>query len=150
MRARAGRARRGRTELGNNQSRSVETPHVHHWDSLMAFEETTRSCSRQICLSSPRSNPPSCMTIEQRDASVIPNLGLFASEKPVLSAVERLEMLTPTWVHPMHGGSRPSAVLSTYTQALRSEPFAIEGKLFGRCCLATRSAERLQRIHTCR
>ena len=30
-------------ELGKHQLRFLETPHVHHWDSLMAFEETTRS-----------------------------------------------------------------------------------------------------------
>jgi hypothetical protein len=32
----------------------------------------------------------------------------------------------------MHGGSLPSALVSNYVQALRIEPFAFEGKLFGR------------------
>jgi flavorubredoxin len=30
-------------ELGSKRLRFLETPHVHHWDSMMVFEETTRS-----------------------------------------------------------------------------------------------------------
>ncbi len=30
-------------DLGKHRLRFLETPHVHHWDSMMIFEETTRS-----------------------------------------------------------------------------------------------------------
>ena len=30
-------------DLGEHRLRVFETPHVHHWDSLMVFEETTRN-----------------------------------------------------------------------------------------------------------
>src|SRR5215210_2380950 len=30
-------------DLGRHKLRFLETPHVHHWDSMMIFEETTRS-----------------------------------------------------------------------------------------------------------
>ena len=46
--------------------------------------------------------------------------------------VDRLEPLAPAWAHPMHGGSVPAAVLPNYTAALREEPFAFDGRLFGR------------------
>ncbi len=36
------------------------------------------------------------------------------------------------WVHPMHGGSLPGEMLPDYIHALRSEPFAFDGKVFGR------------------
>jgi flavorubredoxin len=32
-------------KIGKRQFRFVMTPHVHHWDSMMIFEETTRSLS---------------------------------------------------------------------------------------------------------
>jgi len=34
----------------------------------------------------------------------------------------------------MHGGSLPRETAPGYVRALRSEPFAYEGKLFGRAC----------------
>jgi hypothetical protein len=58
--------------------------------------------------------------------------GLFAAEEPVRRVVSRLERLDPDWIHPMHGGSLPREVLPGYIAALRNEPFAFEGRLFGR------------------
>ena len=40
-------------ELGRHTLRFLETPHVHHWDSMMVFEETTGACSRRTCTCSP-------------------------------------------------------------------------------------------------
>ena len=31
------------TDLGRHKLRFLETPHVHHWDSMMLFDETTKS-----------------------------------------------------------------------------------------------------------
>jgi flavorubredoxin len=30
-------------DLGRHKLRFLETPHVHHWDSMMVFDETSRS-----------------------------------------------------------------------------------------------------------
>jgi len=30
-------------KIGKKQFKFIMTPHVHHWDSMMIFEETTRS-----------------------------------------------------------------------------------------------------------
>ena len=48
------------------------------------------------------------------------------------TAVDRIEELNPRWIHPMHGGSVPRDSTHYYFRALRDEPFAFEGKLFGR------------------
>ena len=58
--------------------------------------------------------------------------GIFAAREPVLKVVNRLEELEPHWIHPMHGGSLPQAVMPAYTHALRSQAFAFAGKVFGR------------------
>ena len=40
-------------------------------------------------------------------------LGIFAAEEPVRRIVNRIEKLTPEWIHPMHGGSLPKEVVPT-------------------------------------
>ena len=40
-------------DLGRHKLRFLETPHVHHWDSMMLFDETTKSVFPQIPSSSP-------------------------------------------------------------------------------------------------
>jgi len=59
-------------------------------------------------------------------------VGIFGGDRPVLQAVDRIERLAPAWVHPMHGGSLPAAVLPAYIHALRTLPFAYDGRVFGR------------------
>jgi hypothetical protein len=61
--------------------------------------------------------------------------GIFAATEPVLRVVDRIEKLDARWIHPMHGGSLPKEAVPGYTDALRSEEFAFEGKLFGRVIL---------------
>ena len=46
--------------------------------------------------------------------------------------VNSIEKLDPQWVHRMDGRSLPTEVLLNYTSALVTEPFAREGRLFGR------------------
>jgi hypothetical protein len=59
-------------------------------------------------------------------------VGIFASEKPVRQALDRIERLTPQWIHPMHGGSMAKETAAHYVRALRSREFAYDGRLFGR------------------
>ena len=123
-------------DLGEHRLRLLETPHVHHWDSMMVFEEKTRSLF------------PADLYVQSGDqpAIVRENLGkemcqlyrewgIFAAEEPVLGVVDRIELLDAQWINPMHGGSLPKEAVPSYTQALRSEAFAFEGKLFGRAIL---------------
>ena len=116
-------------DLGKHRLRFLETPHVHHWDSMMAFDETTRSLFPSDLFIQPGEQP----------SIVRENLGKdmcqwyrAAGEKPVLRVVDHLATLDLQWVHPMHGGSLPSEVLPGYADALRTEPFVFDGRIFGR------------------
>ena len=62
--------------------------------------------------------------------------GIFAHERPVLEVVDRLEALERQWMHAMHGGSLTRDAIPYYTQALREQPFAYDGRLFGRDVVA--------------
>src|SRR5215216_7563297 len=44
-------------------------------------------------------------------------MGRFAAEEPVRRVVNRIEKLTPEWIHPMHGGSLPKEAVPSYTEA---------------------------------
>jgi len=45
-------------ELGRHTLRFLETPHVHHWDSMMVFEETTQSLFPADLFLQPGDQPP--------------------------------------------------------------------------------------------
>jgi flavorubredoxin len=122
-----------RIELGRHTLSFLETPHVHHWDSMMVVEESTRSLF------------PSDLFIQPGDQPQVVNedltgdmcgfyraLGIFAHEEPVRRVVDRIEEIAPQWVHAMHGGTLTGEILPRYIRALREERFAFEGKVLGR------------------
>jgi flavorubredoxin len=120
-------------ELGRHRLRFIETPHVHHWDSVMAFEETTASLFPADLFIQPGDQPP--VIDEDLGAAMLQlyrRIGIFAHEQPVRQIVERIERLDPAWIHPMHGGSFTRDVAQRFYRALREEPFAFRGLLLGR------------------
>jgi flavorubredoxin len=120
-------------ELGQRRLRFLETPHVHHWDSMMVFEETTRSLFPADLFLQPGEQPAIVREdLGKEMCTVYREVGIFGGPEPVLQTVNRIQRLEPTWVHPMHGGSLPGDVLPKYIHALRTEPFAYQGKIFGR------------------
>lgn len=119
--------------LGKHRLRFLETPHVHHWDSMMAFDETTQSLFPADLFLQPEEQPAVVHEdLSQEMCRWYRNAGLFASESPVLKVAHRLESLNPVWIHPMHGGSLTQDLMPKYLHALRHEPFAFDGTLFGR------------------
>jgi len=120
-------------ELGKHRLRFLETPHVHHWDSMMVYEETTGSLFPADLFLQPGEQPPvvhESLGLEM--CQLYREAGIFGGDKPVLQAVDRIERLAPRWVHPMHGGSMNGETLAGYASALRSQSFTYEGRLFGR------------------
>lgn len=120
-------------DLGAHTLRFLETPHVHHWDSMMVFEETTRSLFPADLFLQPGDQPP-VVTENLGDAmcEVYRQVGIFAHEEPVRRTVDRLEALEPEWVHAMHGGTLAREVVPAYVSALREQEFAYRGRLLGR------------------
>jgi flavorubredoxin len=120
-------------ELGRHRLRFIETPHVHHWDSMMLFDETTRSVFPSDLFIQPGDQPPVVRDDLGREmCRYYREIGIFAHEKPVRDVVDRIERLEPEWIHGMHGGSLGRETISYYVRALREQPFAYRGTLLGR------------------
>jgi len=122
-----------RLELGRHTLRFLETPHVHHWDSMMVFDESTGSLFPSDLFLQPGDQPP-VVTENLGDVmcEVYRQVGIFAHEDPVRQVVDRIELLDPEWTHAMHGGTLTREALPGYVKALREQDFAYEGKLLGR------------------
>jgi flavorubredoxin len=122
-----------RLELGAHTLRFLETPHVHHWDSMMVYEESTASVFPSDLYLQPGDQPP--VTDENLSEGMIEvyrGIGIFAHENPVRTVVDRIEALDPAWIHAMHGASLKGAALHHYNRALREQDFAYNGLLMGR------------------
>jgi flavorubredoxin len=120
-------------ELGRHTLRFLETPHVHHWDSMMVFEESTQSLFPADLYLQPGDQPPVVTeNLSQAMLEVYRGVGIFAHEDPVRAVVDRLEALDPEWVHAMHGGTLVRAAVPAFNSALREHEFAYAGRLLGR------------------
>ena len=120
-------------DLGKHKLRFLETPHVHHWDSMMVVEETTRSLFPSDLFIQPGEQPP--VVTENLSASMLDlyrGAGIFAHELPVRRTVKRIVDLDFAWIHPMHGGSFERSALANYADALTENEFAFRGSLLGR------------------
>jgi flavorubredoxin len=120
-------------DLGRHRLRFLETPHVHHWDSMMVLDETTSSLFPADLFIQPGDQPP---IVKEDLSSQMLRLyrvtGLFAHEAPVRQTVSRIEKINPAWIHPMHGGSFARELAPRFCRALREEPFAYQRMLRGR------------------
>ncbi len=120
-------------DLGAHTLRFLETPHVHHWDSMMVFDEGSKSLFASDLFIQPHEQPAIvCKDLAGEMCEWYRTAGIFASEEPVRWVVDRIEQLDPDWIHPMHGGSLAKETLSPYVRALRTEPYAFDGRVLGR------------------
>ncbi|HZA42650.1 MAG TPA: hypothetical protein VE504_02655 [Nitrososphaeraceae archaeon] len=120
-------------KTGKRQLRFIMTPHVHHWDSMMIYEDTTKSLFPSDLFIQPGNNKP--ITSEDLSESMIAlyrGVGIFASEEPVRRTTRRLIDLSPNMVYPMHGSCIEKSTFSNYTDALLNDNFACTGTLLGR------------------
>ena len=120
-------------DLGHHRLRFIETPHVHHWDSIMIFEETTGSLFPADLFIQPGDQPPVVTeNLSQEMLGLYRRGGIFAHEEPVRRVVRRIEEIAPAWIHPMHGGSFTRELAPSFYAALHDEPFAYSGMVLGR------------------
>jgi flavorubredoxin len=120
-------------DLGRHKLHFLETPHVHHWDSMMVFEETTRSFFPADLFIQPGDQPPIVTeNLSAEMCALYREVGIFAHEEPVRQVVERIEALDPDWMHAMHGGTLAREAIPKFAKALHEQPFGFEGKLLGR------------------
>jgi flavorubredoxin len=120
-------------KTGKRQFRFIMTPHVHHWDSMMIFEETTKSLFPSDLFIQPGNNKP-VISDDLSDSMInlYKGVGIFSSETPVRRTTKRLIDLSPNMVYPMHGSCIEKSMFSKYTDALIKNDFAYSGVLLGR------------------
>jgi flavorubredoxin len=82
-------------KTGKMQFKFIMTPHVHHWDSMMIFEENTKSLFTSDLFIQPGNNKP--VISEDISESMIilyRSAGIFASEKPVRNTTKRRRFIS--------------------------------------------------------
>jgi flavorubredoxin len=122
-----------RIALGQHTLSFLETPHVHHWDSMMVFEESTKSLFPSDLFIQTGDQPPVVNEDLTDDmCAFYREIGIFAHEEPVRKTIDRLVELGPEYTHAMHGGSLTGEIFPRYVKALREQPFAFQGKTLGR------------------
>jgi glyoxylase-like metal-dependent hydrolase (beta-lactamase superfamily II) len=93
-------------DLGKHELRFLETPHVHHWDSMMLFDETTKSVFPSDLFIQPGDQPPVVTEdLGRMMCEYYRQIGIFAHDQPVRDVVDRIEALDPDWIHGTYGGS---------------------------------------------
>jgi flavorubredoxin len=119
-------------KTGKKSLRFIMTPHVHHWDSMMIFEETTKSLFTSDLFIQPGLNKPVLSDdLSEKMISLYKDTGIFASEIPVRETTNRLMNLNPKMVFPMHGSCIDGSMFSRYTDAIMKSNFAYTNMLLG-------------------
>ena len=120
-------------KTGKKSLRFIMTPHVHHWDSMMIFEENTKSLFTSDLFMQPGFNKPVLSDdLSEAMIGLYRAVGIFASEKPVRETTRRLDGLQPKMVFPMHGSCIDSSTFGKYTDAIMKNDFAYTNMLLGR------------------
>jgi flavorubredoxin len=119
-------------KTGKRRFKFIMTPHVHHWDSMMVFEETTKSLFPSDLFIQPGDNKPVILDdLSKAMINLYTGAGIFASEEPVRKTTKRLVNLSPNMVFPMHGSCIDSSVFPKYTDVIMNNKFAYTGLLLG-------------------
>src|SRR5919198_4227680 len=119
-------------KTGKRILRFIMTPHVHHWDSMMIFEEMTKSLFPSDLFIQPgESKPIASEDLSDSMIKLYRGAGIFASEEPVMQTTKRLLNLSPNMIFPMHGSCIDSSVFPKYTDVIMNNKFAYTGMLLG-------------------
>jgi flavorubredoxin len=102
------------------------TPHVHHWDSMMIFEDSTKSLFPSDLFIKPGDNKP-VVSDDQSESmfKLYRGAGIFASETPVRQTASKLAKMDPEMVFPMHGSCIERSMFSKYVHALMKNELRI-------------------------
>lgn len=120
-------------DLGRHRLRFLMTPHVHHWDSMMVLEESEGVLFPADLFIQPGDQPPTTSEdLAQEMLGIYRGVGIMPSEDAVRRVLDGLDRMPIKHVNPMHGACIPAPALAPYIRALREEPFAYAGTLFGK------------------
>ena len=106
-------------DLGNHRLRFLVTPYVHAWDSMLAFDETTRTLFSSDLFMQPGAGPAiTDRDISEEMISYTRSLGLFPSRAHLDAALDKIAPLQPATLACHHGTVKTGAV-EAYIEALR-------------------------------
>lgn len=119
-------------KTGKRIFRFIMTPHVHHWDNMMIFEETTKSLFPSDLFIQPGDNKPVLSEdLSDQMIQLYRAVGIFGSEEPLRQTTKRLVELEPKAVFPMHGSCIDGSIFYKYTDAIMKKDFAYSGSVLG-------------------
>ena len=119
-------------KTGKKTFRFIMTPHVHHWDSMMIFEENTKSLFTSDLFIQPGLNKPVLSDdLSESMIALYKAVGIFASERPVRLTTKRLINLNPRMVFPMHGSCIDDSLFNRYAEAIMKNDFAYTNMILG-------------------
>ena len=103
-------------KTGKKHFKFIMTSHVHHWDSMMVFEENTQSLLTSDLYIQPGQNKPviSDNYLSESMINLYRGAWIFASEKFVRDITKRLVDLSPNMVYPMHGSCIDKSLFPKY------------------------------------
>jgi flavorubredoxin len=115
-----------------NTKITVLSDHVHHWDSMMIFEDTTKSLfPSDLFLQQGANKPVVSEDLSEAMIAAYREVGIFGSEEPVRNTTKRLMKLSPNMVFSQHGSCIDKSMFSKYTDAIMNNNFAYSGMLLG-------------------
>lgn len=106
-------------DLGKHRLRFLITPYVHQWDSMLAFDETTRTLfSSDVFITPP--GGPAVLDSDHSDAMLdsYRMVGIFPSRAHLDAALDKIEAVAPTTLA-CHHGSVKGGQITPYLRALR-------------------------------
>ena len=99
----------------------------------MVFEESQGVLFPADLFIQPGDQPPTTTEdLAQEMLGVYRGVGIMPSEDAVRRVLDGLDRMPIRHVNPMHGACIPAPALAPYVRALREEPFAYTGTLFGK------------------
>lgn len=106
-------------DLGLHRLRFLVTPYVHAWDSLLAFDETTRTLFSSDLFMHPGNGPAtSDDDLSDEMVAYLRRVGLFPSRPHLDAALDKISDLDPQTLA-CHHGTVKTARARTYLEALR-------------------------------
>lgn len=106
-------------DLGQHKLRFLITPYVHQWDSLLAYDETTRTVFTSDVFITPGSGP--AVTDQDRTEEMLATykaIGIFPSREHLDAALDQIEAVNPKTLA-CHHGSVIDGNIQRYFKALR-------------------------------
>jgi flavorubredoxin len=109
------------------------TRHVHHWHSVMIFEENTRSLFTSDLFIQPGQNKPVILEdLSKKLVELSRVRGIVANEEPRRKGGQKLVKLNPKLMCPMHASAFNSSVFPRYIDAIMNESYAYSNRLLGK------------------